>query len=329
MAHIGIIGAGAWGTALSNLVCKAGNDVVLWARESEVCESINNEHFNHMFLPNISLDPQIRATRNFQEAVISDLVLIAVPSQKLRFICKDLARYWKEGTPAVICSKGIELGSNKLLIDVISEALPEALPLILSGPTFADEVALGLPTAVTIACENDEIGKFAAKVLATESFRPYLSSDVIGASIGGAVKNVMAIACGLIEGRSLGNNARASIITRGLVEIIRLAVVLGGQERTLSGLSGLGDLLLTSTSVKSRNFSLGVALGKGIKLDKVLAERSSVTEGVNTSAAVTSLASTVQVDMPICRAVDQILNHSASIDSEIINILKRPIRNES
>ncbi|MEQ8734067.1 MAG: NAD(P)H-dependent glycerol-3-phosphate dehydrogenase [Rhodospirillaceae bacterium] len=328
MQRIGVIGAGAWGTALAAMARRAGRDVVLWAREEEVVTSINTRHVNDVFLPDVALDPAIRATSEYAETVAADLVLLVAPAQHLRSVCKDLAAHWTPGVPVVICAKGIERGSNALMTQVIAETLPSAPCMVLSGPTFAKEVAAGLPTAVTLACKDPQLGERAATAIGTATFRPYLSTDLVGAAIGGAVKNVLAIACGLVEGKQLGDNARAALITRGLVEVVRLAISLGGQSQTLMGLCGLGDLLLTATSMQSRNYSLGAALGQGRTLDEVLGERRAVTEGVYTAEAVVSLAQSKGVDMPICRAMDQILNQGVTVDAAIAELLDRPIKEE-
>lgn len=328
MQKIGVIGAGAWGTALAAMARRAGRDVVLWAREDEVVESINSRHVNDVFLPDVPLDPAIRATQDYAETVAADLVLLVAPAQHLRSVCGDLAAHWKSGVPAVICAKGIERGTNALMTQVIAEALPAAPPMVLSGPTFAKEVAAGLPTAVTLAAEDAALAEEAAAAIGTATFRPYLSSDLVGSAIGGAVKNVLAIACGLVDGKGLGDNARAALITRGLVEVVRLALSLGGQSQTLMGLCGLGDLLLTATSMQSRNYSLGAALGQGRTLDEVLGERRAVTEGVYTAEAVVALAQTQRVDMPICRAMDQILNQGVEVDAAIAELLDRPVKEE-
>lgn len=328
MQRIGVIGAGAWGTALAAMARRAGRDVVLWAREDEVVEGINARHVNDVFLPEVPLDPAIRATQDYAEAVAADLVLLVAPAQHLRTVCTDLAAHWQDGVPAVICAKGIERGSNALMTQVIAEALPAAPAMVLSGPTFAKEVASGLPTAVTLAAEDTALAERAATAIGTATFRPYLSSDLVGSAIGGAVKNVLAIACGLVDGKGLGDNARAALITRGLVEVVRLALSLGGQSQTLMGLCGLGDLLLTATSMQSRNYSLGAALGQGRSLEDVLGERRAVTEGVYTAEAVVALAQAQGVDMPICRAMDQILNQGVAVDAAIKELLDRPIKEE-
>ena len=328
MHKVGIVGAGAWGTSLAMQAVRGGNNVVIWAREREVVDSINNESTNHIFLPNIKLDTRITATNELSELLPADMIFIVVPAQHFRKTCKKLKQYLLTNIPVIICSKGIEQGTNALMNNILSECIPQSSVMIMSGPTFAFEVAEGLPTAVTLACEDLEQGNIVSKAIATNYFRPYLSSDLIGVAIGGAVKNVLAIACGMLEGRNMGDNARASLITRGLAEVIRLAVALGGEYKTLNGLSGLGDLLLTATSSQSRNYSLGVAIGKGIPHSDILSKRVSVAEGVFTSSALVSLASSLNIEMPICFEVDKVINQLKPIDLAIKDIVERPIRKE-
>ena len=329
MQQIGILGAGAWGTALAMAAHRAGRDVVLQAFEPEAADSINSNHINVQFLPGVSLDPAIRATTSIAEAVTADAVVLVAPAQFMRSVCEAAKPHWQPGTPAIICAKGIEQGTFKLLSEVVSEVLGPDVPIaVLSGPTFAIEVARELPTALTMACTDEGLGQRLGTALSSLCFRTYYSPDVIGAQLGGAVKNVLAIACGIIEGRGMGDNARAALITRGLAEIARLGAVLQADEHTLMGLSGLGDLTLTCSALQSRNFSLGVALGKGQTLDAILKERTAVTEGVFTAAAVVELARRHQVDMPICQAVDAILNLNADLQSIIDGLLRRPLNVE-
>ncbi|HCX13938.1 MAG TPA: glycerol-3-phosphate acyltransferase [Rhodospirillaceae bacterium] len=328
MQRIGVIGAGAWGTALATVARRAGRDVTLWALEPEVTEAINSGCCNTVYLPDIALDPSISATGDLGRAAAADVILLVVPAQFLRSSCKNLAPHIKVGTPVVICAKGIERGTSALMTDVVLETLPTATIMVLSGPTFAREVASGRPTAITLAAADKSFGLRVAAALSSPTFRPYLSDDVIGAEVGGAVKNVLAIGCGMTEGKGLGANARAALLTRGLAEIVRLSVARGGRAETLMGLSGLGDLVLTATSSQSRNYSLGVALGEGKSLNEVLGARRSVTEGVATAEAVASLAAKLKVDMPICAAINQVLNHSAAIDDMLKGLLNRPLRHE-
>ena len=329
MNRIGVIGAGAWGTSLATVAHRAGRDVRIWARESDVVTAINTVHENTPFLPGVPLAPQIRATLDLGEAAEVDALVLATPSQFLRATCEALARHLDLTVPLVICAKGVEIASGALMNEVVEQALPERLFAVLSGPTFAVEVAREQPTAVTLACADSKIGSSLAQALSTPEFRIYQSADVIGAEVGGAVKNVLAIACGIVEGRGLGENARAAIITRGLAEMVRLSIAKGGRPETLMGLSGIGDLTLTCNAMQSRNFSLGVALGQCRALTDVLAERNSVAEGVDTAAAVTALAGQLQVDMPICLAVNAIVNHNADTDATIAGLLARPVGTDS
>ncbi|TCS64815.1 NAD(P)H-dependent glycerol-3-phosphate dehydrogenase [Varunaivibrio sulfuroxidans] len=329
METIGIIGAGAWGTALAIALRRAGRAVTLYAHEPEVVEAVNTRHENVPFLPGVTLDSAIRATGDLDHACNGDAVLLVAPSLYMRAVCRQARPHWNAGVPAVICTKGIEQESCLLMSEVIGETLGDAVPLaVLSGPTFAAEVAADLPAAVTLACADAELGGRLIAAIGSARFRPYLSHDIIGAQLGGAVKNVLAIACGIVEGRGLGDNARAALITRGLAEIAKLGEVLGADIRTLMGLSGLGDLTLTCNAMQSRNFSLGHALGKGRKLNDILAERQSVAEGVHNAFSVTELARRNQVDMPICQAVDAVINVEADLDSIIYGLLSRPLNTE-
>lgn len=329
MERIGVIGAGAWGTALAMTAARAGRQVRLWAREPEIARAITEAHENTDYLPGIPLDPGLSATTEDSGVVAADAVLLVVPAQFLRQTCRRLAPVWSAGTPAVICAKGIELESGRLMSEVVAEELPAGTPLAcLSGPTFAAEVARGQPTAVTLACADTALGARLVEALGTRTFRPYVSPDLIGAEVGGAVKNVLAIACGIVDGRGLGDNARAALITRGLAEVSRLGVAKGGLPETFMGLSGMGDLILTATSMQSRNYSLGHRLGQGETLGSILGSRKAVTEGVSTAAAVVALARDLRVEMPICEAVDRLLNEGDDVDAVIGGLLARPFRRE-
>ena len=329
MSKIGIIGAGAWGTALAMAAIRAGNEVVIQAHELEVAEVINRHHENSIFLPSYELDLGIKATSVMVDAVDADVVLLVAPAQHMRGVCDAAAADWPSGVPAIICAKGIEQGSCALMSEVVGEMLPGKPIAVLSGPTFAAEVARDLPTAVTLACDDETMAKVLMETLSTRYFRIYRSRDVIGSQIGGAVKNVLAIACGIVEGRKLGDNTRAALVTRGLAEISRLGIAKGAHAETLAGLSGMGDLTLTCNAVQSRNFSLGVALGSGQRLEDILSERNSVAEGVFTASSVTDLARRLNVDLPICSAVDGVLNHGANIDATINGLLARPLKAET
>ena len=327
--HIGIVGAGAWGTALGWVVRRAGRQAVMWAFEPEVAAAINRRHENPLYLPGVALDPGVRATTELAEAAAADAVLLVVPAQHMRHVCGQLAPSLARDVPVVICAKGIEDGTAELMSEVVAETLPGRPLAVLSGPTFAAEVARGLPVAVTLAARDRATGQALVEALGNPYFRPYLSDDVTGAEIGGAVKNVIAIACGIAHGRGFGDNGRAALITRGLAEMTRLCLAKGGKAETMMGLSGLGDLVLTCTSEQSRNYSLGAALGRGQTLESVQKKRRSVAEGVHSAAAVAALARRHGVDMPIVAAVDAVLNKGMAIDRAIESLLARPFRAEA
>ena len=328
MKRIGVIGGGAWGTALATLARRNAAEVCLWARESEVVEAVNREHRNPFFLPGVELDPGIRATDDVAEACQADALLLAVPAQHMRAVSEALAPGLAADAPAILCAKGFEQASGELMSEIVAETLPETPLAVLSGPTFAAEVAEGLPTAATLACSDRALGEALQKALGGPTFRPYLSEDLLGAQIGGAAKNVLAIACGIVMGRRLGENAAAALITRGMAEMLRFGVAMGARPETLMGLSGMGDLVLTATCASSRNTALGKALGEGEALADYLDGRRSVAEGVWTAAALARRAIELGVDMPIAAAVDRIVNHAASIESTIAEILARPLRDE-
>ena len=327
MQQIAVIGAGAWGTALATVARRAGRDVVIHAHEADTAAAINADHENPVFLPGIKLDPAILATDDLARAADgADAIVMVTPAQFLRPTLAALPP--APGTPVVICAKGIELDTGKLMNEVAEETAPDAVLAVLSGPTFAAEVARGLPTAVTLACGDAEIAAALAHALGTPTFRPYTATDLVGAEVGGAIKNVIAIACGIVEGRALGQNARAAVIARGLAEISRFAAALGADPQTLMGLSGLGDLTLTCTSTASRNYTLGKALGSGTSYADAIAGKSSVAEGATTAPAVLTRARALAVEMPICAAVSAILHDGAGVDEAISEILARPLRAE-
>ena len=324
MRRIGVIGAGAWGTALALVAREAGREAVLWTRRESLAGGIAEAGRNDEYLKGVALGPGIAATADAAQAAAADALLLAVPAQAVRATCGLLAPHVAPSVPVAVCAKGIERETAKTMSEVLGEALPANPVAILSGPTFAAEVARGRPTAVTLACRDLALAEALAGALATPAFRPYHSDDVAGAEIGGAVKNVLAIACGITEGRGLGENARAALITRGLAEMTRLARARGGRAETMMGLAGLGDLALTCTSRGSRNYSHGVALGAGRP-----AGGGGVVEGVATSAALTRLARRHGVDMPIADAVAAILHDGAAIDAVISGLLARPRRAEA
>jgi len=324
----GVIGGGAWGTALAQVCARAGLEVVLWAREPDVVASIDAHHENRLFLPGVTLEPAVQATADFAELASCDLILAVAPAQFLRPTLEAFAPHARDGLPVVLCAKGIEQRSLKLMTEVLAETVPHAAPAVLSGPSFAGEVARGLPTAVTLACPDEDLGRRLAAAIATPTFRPYVALDMIGAEAGGAVKNVLAIACGISEGRGLGRSAHASLITRGFAELTRLAVALGAHADTLRGLCGLGDLVLTCSSAQSRNMSVGLALGRGETLEQALSGKLSVAEGVASAPAVRDLAAKLGVEVPISEAVAAILAGEVDVDTAIRGLLARPLKDE-
>ena len=329
MAHIGVIGAGAWGTALAQVAASAGQQVSLWALEPEVVASVEDQRENIAFLPGVILNAAITCTSDMSVMASAEAILAVVPAQFMRETLEKLSHHLPAGTPVILCSKGIEQGSLKMMTDVLAETLPNCVGAVLSGPSFAKDVAMGLPTAVTLACEDPVLGTRLVEMIGIATFRPYLASDLIGAEIGGAVKNVLAIACGMAEGRGLGESARAALITRGFTEMTRLGVALGGHAKTLAGLCGLGDLVLTCSSTSSRNFSLGVALGSGRTLEEALSGKRSVAEGAATAPALIALAQTKGVSMPICEGVAAILAGRVAVAHAIETLLSRPFKTEA
>ncbi len=328
MKRVGIIGGGAWGTALAQVARRAGLDVILWARESEVAEAIATRHENPMFLPGVALDPAIAATTRLADVSAADFILAVAPAQHLRAVLGELAADLRPATPIVICAKGIEQGTLALMSEVVADSAPSAARAVLSGPSFAAEVAAGLPTAVTLAAADPDLARTLAEAIASPAFRPYVSADMIGAEAGGAIKNVLAIACGVAEGRAMGRSAIAALITRGFAELTRLAVALGGEAETVAGLCGLGDLVLTCSSPLSRNMSLGMALGRGESLAAALAGKLSVAEGAASAPAVVALAQRLGVEVPICAAVSAILAGDLAVADAIAALLARPLRRE-
>ena len=321
--RIGVIGGGAWGTALAQVAARGG-EVLLWAREPEVVASVNADHANPLFLPNVPLSRAIRATDALADLGEVDALLVVAPAQH---VGRVLAETPVGATPLVMCAKGIEAGSRRLVGEVAHEAHPGAPIAVLSGPTFAHEVAAGLPTAVTLACEDAALQARLAERLAGPAFRPYASSDVTGAEIGGAVKNVLAIACGVVDGAGLGQNARAALIARGFAEMTRFGLARGARAETLAGLSGLGDLVLTCSSTSSRNFSLGVGLGRGEQAVALLADRRTVAEGAFTAPVLAEAARELGVDMPIVESVCRLLD-GADVRAVTRDLLARPLRDE-
>ena len=326
--NIGVIGAGAWGTALAQTLAAAGRDVSLWGFEPDCVDAINNSHENKLYLPEVPLSPKVKATSNLMDLSACDALLSVTPAQHMRATLAPLVKDLAARTPVMLCSKGIEISTQKFMSDVLKEIAPHVEPAVLSGPSFAIDVAKGLPTAVTLACEDAVIGKALADMIATPHFRPYLAEDVLGAEIGGAVKNVLAIACGLVLGLGLGRSAHAAIIARGFAEMRRLGRALKADENTLAGLCGLGDLVLTCSSEQSRNMSCGLALGRGESLADIMSARAAVTEGVATAPALKALAQSVGIDMPISTAMADILSGEIDIPTALRALLSRDLKHE-
>lgn len=321
---VAIIGGGAWGTALAQVAAADGQPALLWAREPEVVGSINGSNENILFLPGSKLNPAIRATADLDEIAGCGLWLVVTPAQHMRSVLEQAPR---SDAPMVLCSKGIEEKTGELLHQVARDVRPVAPVAVLSGPTFAHEVAAGLPTAVTLAAGKEELAEQIRARIARPTFRIYVSDDVAGAEIGGAVKNVLAIGCGVVEGRGLGQNARAALIGRGFAEMTRFGTAMGARRDTLAGLSGLGDLVLTCSSTSSRNYSLGVGLGQGRSAAELMKDRRTVAEGAFTAPVLARLAAKRGIDMPIVAAVDRLLN-GAAVDSVLEDLLSRPPRAE-
>jgi glycerol-3-phosphate dehydrogenase (NAD(P)+) len=322
---LGVIGGGAWGTALAQVAAADGEEVWLWAREPEVVEAVNKGHENKVFLQGVALAETIRATGDLADLRECEAFLIVAPAQHLRNVLGGLETV---GRPLVLCAKGIEDATGLLMHEVAHQVQPASPIAVLSGPTFAHEVAAGLPTAVTLAVEDRAIGERLVARIARPWFRPYLSDDVAGAEIGGAVKNVLAIACGVVEGRRLGQNARAALISRGFAEMTRFGLAKGARAETLAGLAGLGDLVLTCTSTSSRNFSLGKGIGEGARPADLLADRKTVAEGAFTAPVLKRAAEALGVDMPIVAAVCALLAEQASVEEVVGRLLARPLRAE-
>ena len=320
---IGVGGGGAWGTALAQVVA-ASEDVILWARETPVVAAINATHENADFLPGITLSPRIRATGTTGELAAADLWLVVAPAQHLRSVVAQCPLATRP--TLVLCSKGIEAGTLQLMAEVVRDVAGDLAVAVLSGPTFAAEVARGQPTAVTLACSDAGVGAALVARLARPAFRPYLSDDVIGAEIGGAVKNVLAIACGVVEGAGLGLNARAALIARGFAEMTRFGLARGARAETLAGLSGLGDLVLTCSSANSRNFTLGLGLGRGEPAATLLDTRT-IAEGAATAPVLVAAARAIGVEMPIAEGVAALIK-GAPVAAIVAALLGRPLKAE-
>lgn len=325
-----VIGGGAWGTALAAMLARGGWETHLWAREADVVSAVNTAHENSVFLKGIALPETLTASSDIASCLLgAEAVLMVAPAQHTRAICKAMAPHLAAGTQLFLCSKGVERETAAFMTDVIRDTLPEGKPGVISGPTFAHEVAKGLPGAVTLACETIAEAEAWCARIGQPHFRPYASDDLIGAEVGGAIKNILAIACGIVDGRGLGENARAAVITRGMAEMLRFGEVHGARADTLMGLCGLGDLILTCSSRQSRNMSLGVALGEGETIEDILAKRNTVAEGASSASVVAGWARTNGVAMPIVNAVDRVVNDGLSVSEAIEALLNRPFTVEA
>ncbi len=327
-ASIGVIGAGAWGTALAMTAVRNGRATTLWGRNHQDLMDIAARGENSRYLPGVRLHPMPHVTGDLSAALRADIILLVIPTQELRAMAPLLALGTRPGQAVVLCAKGIERGTGKTVTEVVQEFMPQVQLAVLSGPTFADEVARGLPTAVTLAAADAAVASRLAAALSGRTFRCYPSADLLGVELCGAVKNVLAIACGIAMGRALGENARAALITRGLAELGRLNAALGGQPDTLLSLAGIGDITLSCSSVQSRNYTFGLKLGRGTALAEMEAHPGKLAEGRFTASAVLQRAQSVGVELPICAAVDAILNQGADIDSTIAALLSRPVKRE-
>jgi glycerol-3-phosphate dehydrogenase (NAD(P)+) len=322
---IAVLGGGAWGTALAQTAVRAGRRVTLWEFDAGNAEHLAGKRESR-FLPGVKLEDSIKVTRALAEAARADAVLLVVPAQAMRSVVKSLAQTVPHGTPLIACAKGIEHGTHKFMTEIIAECAPNAVPAILSGPSFAADVARGLPTAVTIAAEDAGVAEALAHAMNSGTFRPYHSSDVRGVELGGAIKNVLAIASGIVTGRGLGASASAALITRGFAELARFGKAYGARTETMMGLSGLGDLVLTCSTPQSRNFSFGVALAKGDRPDS--AAHGKLAEGAFTAPVLLEMAREKNVEMPISTAVAAVLAGKMSVDEAIESLLARPLRQE-
>lgn len=330
MAKVGVIGAGAWGTALAITAARAQNDVMIWARETALVDEMNNAHMNSLYLPSAILPEQIKATDDMKQLLnFADVVLLVAPAQYTRATLESMKPSLKKDVPLVLCAKGLELSTGLLLTEVAKEVMPEATLAVLSGPGFAAEVAKGNPTAVTIGAEKQGVAEHLAQIMGSNYFRPYFCNDIIAPEVCGAIKNVIAIAAGISEGCGYGDNGRAALITRGLNEMARFAKALGGHKTTVLGLSGVGDLVLTACSTQSRNYSFGLSVGTIGSAAPVLANSTATTEGVPTAAAVMHRARALDIDMPITAAVDAILHQGLSVGDILEEMLARPFKSES
>lgn len=327
--RIGVAGGGAWGTALALTAARAGREVTLWARDPGTVSDVRSRQQNSRYLPGITFDEEIRATSELSDFAGQDAILLVTPAQTTRSMLAALKPHLRSGIPVVLCAKGIEQGSGKLLTEVMVEELPDARPALLSGPSFADDVAKGLPTAVTIAAETQDLADSLSRAMASQAFRPYTSTDLTGVQVGGALKNVLAIACGAVVGRKLGASAQAALTARGFAELTRLGLAMGARQDTLTGLSGLGDLVLTCSTPQSRNFSFGSELGRGKTAQDLINAGGKLAEGAHSARIAVELAERLKVDLPISTTVAQLISGKLSIDEAITALMTRPLKSEN
>jgi len=328
MARITVLGGGAWGTSLALTAARAGNLVRQWARDPEIVAEINKNKSNQKYLPGVVFNASIEASADLFSCRNADIVLLVTPAQSTRRILEEVTAHLPSKVPMVLCAKGIEQATGKLLSQIVEEVVPQAIPAVLSGPSFADDVARGLPTAVTIAAPEAETAEFLARTLAAPAFRPYASTDVTGTQIGGALKNVLAIACGAVAGRGLGASAQAALTARGFAELTRLGTKLGARPETLTGLSGLGDLVLTCSSSQSRNFSFGFALGQGKTAKDLISSGGKLAEGAHSARIAVELGRKHDVDLPICNTVAGLVADQLSMETALASLMSRPLKHE-
>ncbi|AIL13094.1 hypothetical protein IM40_05565 [Candidatus Paracaedimonas acanthamoebae] len=329
MTIVSVLGSGAWGTALALVSHRADNKTVLWTRDLQSAEHMEKYKENQRALPGIVLPPDLTITSSLKEALKADIILLAVPAQTVRSLIEKIKPYISKNGYLVVCSKGIEIGTGLLMTEIIYELLPEISVSVLSGPTFARDVASGQPTAATLSTREIETSRWLASTLSSQNFRVYPSNDIIGVEVSGALKNVIAIAAGIATARGYGDSARASLITRGLAEITRLGMAKGAHPETFLGPSGVGDIVLTCTSTQSRNMSLGITIGHKNIVTEAMLKGCLLTEGVFTAKAAVDLASILEVELPICKGVNNILHRQSPIDSEITTLLSRPLKTET
>ena len=328
-SSISVIGTGSWGTALAQIMAAKGLPTTLWARREEIADEINKTRLNSGRLPKIKLHKNITATTDLQEALKNDVILIVTPAQALRPTLEQMKPHIRTDHVLILCSKGIEQETLLMMSEVVDDVVSGIRVAILSGPNFAKEIAIGKPAATTLACTDKTLAVTLQNIIASKVFRPYVTGDIIGTQIAGSIKNVIAIACGIANGLEMGESARASLVTRGLAELTRLGVAMGASPETFLGQCGVGDMMLTCSSEQSRNFSLGLALGKGAPFEEIMNASKSVTEGVHTAKTCAALAKKYGCDMPICTSIYACVSGDLSIPEALKSILNRPLKSEA